>query len=430
MHHTTPNTGSVKLFQLPRKNHSRRDRAAPPGFSPHEGRPVRDAPSALTFSLFFALEARPRITWSVASLLSITLALWLSALPAPDHPDVGYWVERVEHSFRAATLPPPRRSAELDRAARVAVSSPPGTDVRRLLRQSGLYDGMLLPLVMDQHRLLRVARAGSRYIADHVVPLGVTHYGLAERGDRVVVVFSRRKLTLSKPLRPTGVGLAPLAGLLSRDYRQARVLVGRPGGQIESYLADVSGGEFSSFVHFREPGVYQVEILAQGPRGQEVVGLMTRRFGPPPALPLARPDSVEARTVRPAQVRRSLLSWINKARAKLGLKRLRRDPLLRATAAEHARSMADARQAAHRLPGGLSAAERLSNAGVVTRRFFENVAMAKSAQQAHAELWASPSHRQALVDPRVTHIGIGVRSVASPVGRVLYITQHLAEKAR
>jgi uncharacterized protein YkwD len=358
----------------------------------------------------------------------VILSMWLTSSPTVHTSDLDMWVDRVEHAFRAASKPPPKRRPELDLSALIAATKKDENDVRRLLRDARVYDGMLLPLVIDQYRLSTVARAGSDYIAEHVMPLGVTHYGLAIHGDRLVVVFTRRMLTLDRFPAAKNDGFVPLDGLIARGYQDPRVLIARPSGRIESYLGDVSGGVFRSFVHFREPGAYSIEILAKGPRGQEVIGLVHTTLGKRATLPSKNTPDGSGTTKNPFQTKKALVRWINQARVRLGLRALRIDSRLMSTASDHARAMAEARQASHILPGGEGAAQRLSDAGVVTERFYENVAMARSAEQAHRELWLSPSHRKALVDPFVTHIGVGVTTVPSPGGRVLYITQHLVER--
>ena len=121
-----------------------------------------------------------------------------------------------------------------------------------------------------------------------------------------------------------------------------------------------------------------------------------------------------------------LFESINAERARLALPALEWSDTLHQTASDHAAAMAAAGRAVHVLTPGETPRARLSRAGVRTRRFFENVAMAPSVDRAHAELWASPSHRRALIDGLVTHVGVGVSRVDAPDGPVLYITEHLA----
>ena len=110
------------------------------------------------------------------------------------------------------------------------------------------------------------------------------------------------------------------------------------------------------------------------------------------------------------------------------MRRLKHDPTLQETATEHAKNMAKLGVVAHVLPGGEPPAERLGAAGIRTRRFFENVALARTVEQAHAELWESPSHRMALTDELITHIGVGVARSIGADGPVLYIVEHVAHR--
>ena len=53
-------------------------------------------------------------------------------------------------------------------------------------------------------------------------------------------------------------------------------------------------------------------------------------------------------------------------------------------------------------------AERAARAGIDARVLGENVAHALDAERAHRTLWASPSHRKNLLDPRFDALGLGV----------------------
>jgi uncharacterized protein YkwD len=167
-------------------------------------------------------------------------------------------------------------------------------------------------------------------------------------------------------------------------------------------------------------------MIASGPRGAEVVALLT-----------VDENGIAATTTR-TDNRRSdwtgtgmageLVGRINQDRRTLGLGALRVDPILQRTASEHAKNMAKMGVVAHVLPGGAPPAKRLGEAGVRTKRFFENVAMARSVAQAHDELWASPSHRMALTDDLITHVGVGVARTIGADGPVLYVVEHVAHR--
>ena len=101
------------------------------------------------------------------------------------------------------------------------------------------------------------------------------------------------------------------------------------------------------------------------------------------------------------------------------------DSRLTGTARDHSEDMRDGRFFGHRSPtrGELSA--RTRETGPV-RKVAENIAMSVSITWAHDGLIASPSHRRNLLDPEVTHLGVGVASRDTGPIRVVYVTQHLA----
>ena len=143
-----------------------------------------------------------------------------------------------------------------------------------------------------------------------------------------------------------------------------------------------------------------------------------------PRVRLTRPaDQADER-----QLERRLLKRINAERRRLALAPLSLDPALTTTARRHAAAMARVGIAAHRLPGGMGARSRLKAARIHTKRFYENVAIATTVEQAHRELWDSPSHRVALIDPVLRRVGLGVVRRASEGGQVLFIVEHLAAR--
>lgn len=101
------------------------------------------------------------------------------------------------------------------------------------------------------------------------------------------------------------------------------------------------------------------------------------------------------------------LRMLNEARATEGLAALRPDHRLEAVAESHALAMKKRRQLAHDLGDGDPLA-RLARAGISTHAAGENVAHALTLRRAHRALWASPSHRGNLLDPRFVAVGIGM----------------------
>ncbi len=350
----------------------------------------------------------------------------------------GRWRATVAASFVAAHAPIPNHDAELDRAAQGLLDAGAGVDVRRRLRAEGVRDGLAVPVVVDGPATAGVVQGFEGYVRDHVAPQGVTRYGLATSPERVVLIFVRRVLEVEQAPRRGKVGHVDriVGRLVPRDasaYRQVQLVVGRPDGRVDTIQADREGDRiFVNVPFFGGPGRYDCELVAQGPRGHEVLALWRLQAGllrdpPEPAGPRSNAGAVPPLASPEAQARR-LVTLLNDARKHMGLRPLRWDRKLARTARAQARAMAAAGMAAHVLPGGRGATERAERAGITSSRFYENVAMASSIEQAHEDLWGSPTHRLALIDPLVTHVGVGVASVDSAGGRLLFIAEHLAAR--
>jgi hypothetical protein len=246
------------------------------------------------------------------------------------------------------------------------------------------------------------------------------------------MVFTRRVLALQVIPRPAAPGqVGRLVGVLTAGYRAPSIVVARPDERIDVVEADVSDGRlFANVPFFGGPGRYVCEVVATGDRGREVLALLQIDLGDVPGgLPTVRLGPIDAGPeATPLDLAERARALINRDRRRLGLGPLRPDSRLARTAQAHARAMARAGMAAHVLPGGQDAGGRLERAGIVTSRFYENVAMASTLEQAHADLWASPTHRLALIDPLISHVGIGLAALESTGGRVLYLVEHLAAR--
>ena len=177
-------------------------------------------------------------------------------------------------------------------------------------------------------------------------------------------------------------------------------------------------------------GRYLVELLADGPSGREVLALLPVTVGDLPSLPtlkLAAPPR-EAQSARALAER--LVGLINEERRRRGLRLLKWDRRLHGSATDHAHAMAKRGMPVHVLPGGRGPLDRVAAAGVIAAVFYENVALARTVEQAHAELWDSPSHREAMLDERLTRIGVAVVPASSGGVPVLYVCEHLAAIGR
>ena len=65
---------------------------------------------------------------------------------------------------------------------------------------------------------------------------------------------------------------------------------------------------------------------------------------------------------------------------------------------------------AHISPRTGSPADRVAKAGIAVGRLLENIGSSSSPEEVHLGLMRSPGHRSAILDPDVTHVGIGVAS--------------------
>ena len=100
---------------------------------------------------------------------------------------------------------------------------------------------------------------------------------------------------------------------------------------------------------------------------------------------------------------------------------------LRRQARAHSREMGQKGYFGHQSPqrGGL--ARRLRRGGILHLLASENIAISTSPEQAHVELIRSPSHLRNILDPLVTHVGVGVHQRNAGPQPVLTFTQIFAQ---
>lgn len=112
-----------------------------------------------------------------------------------------------------------------------------------------------------------------------------------------------------------------------------------------------------------------------------------------------------------------LVDLVNEERVSRGLAPLRIDARLVPVARAHSEEMFRLRYFSHNSPVTGSPFDRLAAAGITYRRAGENLAYAQSVGVAHRGLMDSPGHRENILRPEFTHIGIGVIS-AGPYGHM------------
>ena len=197
----------------------------------------------------------------------------------------------------------------------------------------------------------------------------------------VLVAASDAKLIV---LGPSG---APYAVPTTFDGRRARARfhADRPGAFLIQLLANVAGGprpvlEATVYADVRPPTSY----FGDAAPGE-------------PTQPLAADADKTA----------ALLAMVNQARASEQSSVLERDATLDGIAERHAQAMRKQKRIAHDAGDG-DPRSRVEGADLSILATGENVAHALDVTRAHRALWASPSHRENLLQPRFDRVGIGV----------------------
>ena len=107
-------------------------------------------------------------------------------------------------------------------------------------------------------------------------------------------------------------------------------------------------------------------------------------------------------------MRALLLRLLNLERRRADLPALERDAELGRLATEHSADMLEQGYFGHVSPSGQDVTERLRTRGFVVLRAAENLARSGSPSRAHRTLMESPAHRANILDPELTHVGIGI----------------------
>jgi uncharacterized protein YkwD len=188
----------------------------------------------------------------------------------------------------------------------------------------------------------------------------------------------------------------------------AKVVVLGPRGSPRPIPTSVDRGTIRARFAPNGPGRWLVQVVADvstGPR--PVAEALVHADSAPPTGFQASPAPGEDAGAGAASPEDALVRMVNAARRAEGLSQLRRDPELDKAALLQAEAMRDARVLGHDVGKG-SVGDRIAQLGLSPRAFGENVARAATAARAHRAIWASPSHRSNLLEPRYDSIGVGM----------------------
>jgi len=158
--------------------------------------------------------------------------------------------------------------------------------------------------------------------------------------------------------------------------------------------------------------IVNAEIVAFQPQIDSFTGhlggspLLVTRIGEDQTEQLDLPDGIE---LAPDQVaERQLFDLVNEERTQRGFDALIWDERLVPVARAHSQEMFTLKYFSHESPTSGSPFDRLKAAQISYSRAGENLAYAQSVSVAHRALMDSPGHRENILRPEFTRIGIGV----------------------
>jgi len=251
---------------------------------------------------------------------------------------------------------------------------------------------------------------------------------------RVVLVLLRGYVTLeSIPRRPVPGTSVLVRGSVAVGFTAPRVVVTQPGGRTaRTRLTTATDGAFHAVIPLTAgSGIYQLELMASGPRGPEVLANFPLYCGlPPPTRYVLRPV-VRRADADDAKTERALFALINRARLQAQRSPLRWSADLARLARAHSVEMCRLSDVRHHSPRTGTAVDRVRRARIPARWVGENVGQAASAQEVQRELLGSPAHRATMLRRGLTHVGVGVCLDRSTTGKSsLYVTQLFIERAQ
>jgi uncharacterized protein YkwD len=180
-------------------------------------------------------------------------------------------------------------------------------------------------------------------------------------------------------------------------------------------------------------GAYQIEVLADGALGPEVVANFRVFCGVNPPSEIRFGYERMGPKVTDADVVRGNFDLLNADREARGLSILAWDDRAAQVAKAHSHDMATNGFVGHVSPTTGDAPSRFQQAGIASAVVRENVARGYGPKGIHESLMNSPGHRANLLAQDITHVGIGVvfgepESSAADAPRPVFLTQNFYAK--
>lgn len=243
-----------------------------------------------------------------------------------------------------------------------------------------------------------------------------------------VIVFQEKDLDMERVPRvlPLG-GKVVLKGRVHAGHGDVKIAVTPPRGAVMYSAVTARGDAFSARLDCsRGAGVYQVEVLGRASRDPRVLANFPLYCAVSPPERFAYTTVLVATSTDPVVLERRLAELVDRDRARAGLPPLLRDARVAAAARRHSEEMAATGVVTHVSPRTGGTVERLQAARLSPPPTVaaENVGSAASPEDAQQGFMASPGHRNNVLSPAVTHVGVGVAAGRAENGMVpLYFTQ-------
>jgi uncharacterized protein YkwD len=189
----------------------------------------------------------------------------------------------------------------------------------------------------------------------------------------------------------------------------AKYVVLGPTGTPYGIPTSFDGQRARARFHADRPGAFLVQLLADVAGGPRPVleATVYADVEPPSSFNGERAPGEPRELATPTDDAEALVEMLNAARATENSPALTRHPALDAIAQRHAEAMRRLKRVAHDAGDG-NPRSRVNTALPSALATGENVAHALDIRRAHRALWASPSHRENLLQPRFDTVGIGV----------------------
>lgn len=139
----------------------------------------------------------------------------------------------------------------------------------------------------------------------------------------------------------------------------------------------------------------------------------------PPADRQSTPSELPVGNPSLTAEEKQLMSYINEERAKNGVGPVVVDPELVRIARLRAEKLVELDYFGHNIPGYGTAGQQLSRDGYRYAYVGENLSAAGSVYQARAQIVRSSAHRQIMLDPKFTKVGIGIAHYTNKAGIVV-----------